>query len=206
MFYESELRFLTDILNRCRVQTLLLTSNSKPDDRIDLGFRSMFADASAYDKTIAELFCKVEPNTVYKIIDAMEHHYILLLLPQTEIETILCIGPYLSSELTHSNILEIAERLKIDPKRVKDLESHYSNIPSFFEMSRLFTALDVFFDKIWGTSDNYKVVDVNNEDAFSDFIVQQKKDPSDPEITAMNMKIMEARYAYENELMQAVTQ
>ena len=206
MFYESELRFLTDILSRCRVQTQLLTPSSKIDDKIDFGFRRIFADATIYNKTVAEFFCKIEPNAVYKIVDTMEYRYILLLLPQTEKETILCIGPYLSSEITHSKILEIAERLKIDPKRVNELESHYGSLPCFFEMSRLFTALDAFFDKIWGGSDNYQVVDINSEESFSDLIVQQKKDPSDPEITAMHMKIMEARYAYENELMQAVTQ
>lgn len=205
MYYESELRFLTDIFNKCRLQTLILDYSAVMDNRIDYGLRQLVGNDSSYQKTVEDFFCELEADTVYKFVDGLSCHYILFLLPNTEKKSVLCIGPYLSAELTSSHILEKAENFGIDPKSAKQLESCYGGLPCFPETSRIFTVLDVFLDRVFGGSNNYTMVDVNRETSKLDFS-QQKKDPSDPEISAMNMKMMEARYAYENELIQAVSQ
>ena len=206
MFFETDLRFLCDVFNKCRLQTLILDIHSSLDARIDLSFRQMFGEREAYNKTVYEYFCKIEPNTIYKFVDALACRYILLALPQPVSNAVLCIGPYLSSELSYTDVLEIAEDLNLDPNQAKLLENHYGSLPCLMDSSRLFSVLDTFVERIWGASENYTVVDVNKEKALDEFSVQQKKDPSDPEIKAMNMKMMEARYSYENELMQAVAQ
>ncbi len=206
MFFETDLRFLCDVFNKCRLQTLILDIHSSLDARIDLSFRQMFGEREAYNKTVYEYFCKIEPNTIYKFVDALACRYILLALPQPVSNAVLCIGPYLSSELSYTDVLEIAEDLNLDPNQAKLLENHYGSLPCLMDSSRLFSVLDTFVERIWGSSENYTVVDVNKEKALDEFSVQQKKDPSDPEIKAMNMKMMEARYSYENELMQAVAQ
>jgi len=206
MFYETELRFLCDVFNKCRLQTLILDMNSQVDSRIDMGFRQIFGDRDSYNKNMVEYFCEIMPDTIYKFVDALSCRYILLLLPHTLNNAVLCIGPYLSSELNQADILEIAEHLRLDPKQAKQLESHYGSIPCLPDTSRLFTVLDTFVERMWGSAENYTVAEVSKERLIDDFPIQQKKDPSDPEIKAMNMKIMEARYAYENELMQAVSQ
>ena len=206
MFFETDLRFLCDVFNKCRLQTLILDIHSHLDARVDLGFRQMFGEREAYNKTASEYFCKVEPNTIYKFVDALACRYFLLALPKPADNAVLCVGPYLSSELSHTDILEIAEDLNLDPNQARLLENHYGSLPCLLDSSRLFSVLDTFVERIWGSSENYTVVDVSKERALDEFSVQQKKDPSDPEIKAMNMKMMEARYSYENELMQAVAQ
>ena len=205
MYYESELRFLTDIFNKCRLQTLILDYSATLDSRIDYGLRKLIGNDVAYKKSVPEFFCELEADTVYKFVDGLSCRYVLFLLPSIERKTVFCIGPYLSAELTNAHILEKAETFGIDPKDTSQLESYYGSIPCLPETSRIFTALDVFIEKVFGGSNNYSVVDINNESNKLD-ISQQKKDPSDPEISAMNMKMMEARYAYENELIQAVSQ
>ncbi len=206
MFYETELRFLCDTFKKCKLQTLILNMNSPLDARIDMGIRQIFGDRHSYNKNVVEYFGEIMPNTVYRFVDALSCRYILLLLPQTTNNVVLCIGPYLSSELSHTNILEIAEGLRLDPDQAKMLENHYGSIICLPDSSRLFTVLDTFAERLWGPAENYTVVDISKEGAIDDLVLQQKKDPSDPEIKAMNMKMMEARYAYENELMQAVSQ
>ena len=206
MFFETDLRFLCDVFNKCRLQTLILDMHSPLDARIDMGLRQMFGERETYSKTITEYFCGIEPNTVYKFVDALACRYVLLALPQPANNAVLCVGPYLSSELSHADVLEIAEDLKLDPNQAKLLESHYGSIVCLPDSSRLFSVLDTFIERIWGSSENYTVVDVSKERISDEFPIQQKKDPSDPEIKAMNMKMMEARYFYENELMQAVAQ
>ena len=205
MYYESELRFLTDVFYKCHLRTHILDCSETLDARIDSGLRQLIGNDSAYKKTAKEFFCELEPDTVYKFVDAFSCRYILLLLPNTEKESALCIGPYLSAELTNGHILEKAETFGIDPKITKQLENFYGNLPCFPETSRIFTVLDVFLDKVFGGSNNYAVVDVNKESSKLEFW-EQKKDPSDPEISAMSMRMMEARYSYENELIQAVSQ
>lgn len=206
MFLETDLRFLCDVFKKCRLQTLVLDTASPLDARIDMGIRQIFGDSASYNKSIVEYFCEINANTVYKLVDAFSCRYILLLLPSTANHAVLCVGPYLSSELNQADILEIAEHLRLDPTQAKQLGSHYGNLPCLPDTSRIFSVLDTFIERIWGSAENYTVVEVNKEGSVDDFSVQQKKDPSDPEIKALNMKIMEARYAYENELMQAVSQ
>ena len=206
MFFETDLRFLCDVFNKCRLQTLILDVHSLLDARVDMGFRQMFGEHGAYNKTISEYFCNIEPNTVYRFMDALFCRYILLALPQPANNAVLCVGPYLSSELSHADVLEIAEDLKLDPNQARLLENHYGSIVCLPDSSRLFSVLETFVERIWGSSENYSVVDVNKERSVDGFHLQQKKDPSDPEIKAMNMNMMEARYSYENELMQAVAQ
>ena len=59
MFFETDLRFLCDVFNKCRLQTLILDIHSHLDARIDLGFRQMFGEREAYNKTASEYFCKI---------------------------------------------------------------------------------------------------------------------------------------------------
>lgn len=73
------------------------------------------------------------------------------------------------------------------------------------ETSSLMTSLDVFCETIWGNKSSYKEVIIDGElkSTFGTFSFEGNE--SDEYIFSYNMRQMESRYAYENELMEAVT-
>lgn len=73
------------------------------------------------------------------------------------------------------------------------------------ETSSLMTSLDVFCETIWGSKSSYKEVVIDGElkSAFGTFPFGGNE--SDEYIFSYNMRQMESRYSYENELMEAVT-
>ena len=73
------------------------------------------------------------------------------------------------------------------------------------ETSSLMTSLDIFCETIWGSKSSYKEVVIDGElkSAFGTFPFEGNE--SDEYIFSYNMRQMESRYSYENELMEAVT-
>jgi YesN/AraC family two-component response regulator len=80
-----------------------------------------------------------------------------------------------------------------------------SNIPVLPESSHVYAMLESFGERIWGSSTDFKVIDINLEMTSPDFKVDLRGSLDDPETVLLNMKLMEQRYNYENELMDAVT-
>ncbi len=73
------------------------------------------------------------------------------------------------------------------------------------ETGALMASLDIFCETIWGGKANYKEVVIDGElkKSFGGFSFEN--DASDEYIFSYTMRQMEARYAYENELLDAVT-
>ena len=71
--------------------------------------------------------------------------------------------------------------------------------------SHLFALLEAFGEHLWGTENFVVVTDIRHESASELDFVALGGDMPTPEDTVWNMQIMEARYAFENELIRAVT-
>lgn len=73
------------------------------------------------------------------------------------------------------------------------------------ETGALMTALDIFCEMIWENKNNYKEVIIDGElkNSFGAFSFEGNE--SDEYIFSYNMRQMESRYAYENELLEAVS-
>lgn len=205
MFYDAQLRFMCDVFEKSHLQTLLLDPYEPMDQRMDLGLRLFLEGKEAYNKSIYDYISFMEPQTIYKLVDQFSYCYLFLILPEVRNETVLSIGPYLSEQITHEQILEWAENAGMEPKQAKQLETYYSGVPYFPEDSNMFAILDTFAEYIWGGSGNYTMVDINNELTASINFLPEKNVENDPENIMHNMHIMENRYAHENELLDAVS-
>lgn len=204
MFYSTELNFLKKVFTKCHLNIQTINPYAPFKNAIQNFDLRHFINEDEYDKTIYDYINPFDDNTIYKIRDIFSCCYMFMKLPDNSNETVLSIGPYLSSELTHEQILEKIEKLGIDIQRRNEIERCYSSIPVIEEGDCIFVLLDAFAENLWGES-NYKVFDLNREHSGAASPLQIKKEQNDSEKTILNMQIMESRYSYENEIMKAVS-
>lgn len=115
MFYEAELRFLREIFRKRHLQTLLIDPRAPLDPRTDMGIRLLIEGEEAYQRSFEEIMTPVQEGVIYHMTDPFLCRYLFLRLPDTERETVLVIGPYLTEELTREQILERAEAAGVSP-------------------------------------------------------------------------------------------
>lgn len=207
MFYDSELNILRTVLKKCRVNTMLIDSDGNIEDHsgdFEIGLLGQ-RDIRFFRVNSAN----TDENVIYKLTDYYSLSFIFFLLPQNDADKTkkrltLVIGPYVQKEMTGKQITEAAKKASVGRDK-REIENFLSSVPCLPTGSHVYALLETFAERIWGEG-NFTSVDLNYEISGGFSPVQMKREPSDPEKTALNMKIMEQRYAYENELMQAVSQ
>lgn len=204
MFYENELRFLCEILKKCRLRVSFTT----PDDSIvkilDDNFKIIFIGEEDIKISTKELLGEIKPYTIYKLASPFNLMYVFFLLPQTTTDTVIAIGPFLPNKIEKRQILELSEKQAISPDKQKLLVDYFASLPVLTETDRVFTIIDTFAERIWGGSGSYTLVDSNNTFNISPQILSKVSVDNQDDII-VNMKLMESRYAYENEIMEAVS-
>ena len=204
MFYENELRLLRDVFKKLHIRTTLSSPSSPVTEIIPECFE-MLGHRSLSGASISEFFGTPVGNVIYKYTHAQRLGFIFFLLPERTPPTVFAIGPFLCAPLSQSQIPEVAETSGIPPKDIKLLESIMSNIPVLSESSHVYAMLESFCERIWGEPTSFRMIDLNLEMTSPDFKVDLRGSLDEPETVMLNMKLMEQRYNYENELMDAVT-
>lgn len=201
MFYESEMRFLCTTLKKSRVMVSFIDSETAPEKFLDENFTGLFGQINA-DKVIKDFLSDIKPFTIYKAALPFKLNYIFLLLPQVSSSTLMVIGPYIPQNLPTAKILEVGEKFGISPHNQKLLENYYGSIPVIEDSNFLFFMLESFAEHIWGGANSYSVEEITYEQ--TDNILPLGKDEAQSREILLNMQLMEKRYAFENELMEAV--
>ncbi len=200
MFYNSQLCFLRETFAKFALQSRLITASDIPDSAPDES--AAIENASLF--WMREHLLRAQSNTFYKLSDSFGCFYIFVLLPNTEEKTYLIIGPYFSSEQSYEALLERAEQVGIPPKLASQLKDYYSGIPYLAEASPAFAMLDTFGELIFNGAENFSLVDVEREKSMSPSPITALGG-QEKEGLEQNRRLMEMRYARENELMQAVS-
>ena len=189
MLYQRELDFLISIFRKCNMPIKTLSAD-------DAESTSAALDPSA-------LSGRIEDRTFYKMTDAFGCNYMFFRIPYTDEEQLLLIGPYMTGGDLRQTFLEQAESLGIEPQKAAAYEKHLGDIVVIPEDSRLFASLDAFFDIIWGEK-GFSYVNVNtaeDPDFASVSLLGETFEENDPLWSA---ELMEKRYAFENQFMEAV--
>ncbi len=202
MFYENELRLVRETIHKCHIQTQLVDLAKPVTAQVDMGIRGILYGDVVYAQSFDEMFFKVEKKTVYRYADAFSCRYIVFKLPDVDGDIALSIGPYLTSELTRERVLERAELAGVTPRQSKKLEAYYAEIPLLTEMHTLFAIVDTFAERLFGK--RFAFSDISGEKEVPELPVGSDHLLADD--PTWTMQAMEKRYAYENELMQAVEQ
>ncbi|MBQ4140343.1 MAG: helix-turn-helix domain-containing protein [Clostridia bacterium] len=206
MFDANELRFLCEVFEKCRVQV----SVHSPDDPIsnvaNEQFRTFLTLPQTDSVTIGEFIGELAPQTLYKTTNRFSLCYNYLSFNVEGETRILIVGPYLSAPLSSSDILEIAEKNGAPIGSIKYVNEFYAGIQVLPPDDHLFIFLGAFCEHLWGTN-NYSVADLT-ETQEAALIPEagegEKRDDFDSVL--INMKLMEKRYRFENEIMDAVAQ
>ena len=203
MFYENELRFLRDTFKKCRVNTFV-GDKDELIAKTDIGLKSIFGKSRSNEFLVRLFSERLEINTIYRLTDGFGLCYSYLLLTPYEKNTVLFIGPYLKAVPTKADMLEIGEENGISPKRQRYLEEYYESIPVLTEGNYLFTMLTTFCERIWNMP-SFSIVEVDNKYQAPVLPVSESLKSDDFDDILMNMKAMEKRYDFENEMIQAVS-
>ncbi len=201
MFYDNELIFLKKILEKCHLQVNIIDPTKALSDRIDNGLRNIF-DGYSGEETFFDYFPGISENTVYRVTDVFWCRYIFFELPFLQERRIMVIGPFADEDLTRQQLMEKAESSGLPPRLFKDLEMFYSTLPVIREGTHLLAMVNTFCEYLWGV-ENFEYVDVNLSDSAA-FMPLNAKPKTSGEEAALSAQIVETRYSYENELINAV--
>lgn len=203
MFYDSELFFVEQLLKRQHIPVSVININKATFDDFDsTGILCTFGIDGTKNK-FSDYFPSLEPNKIYRIKNFFFCTYIYLQLPDAPIGDILFIGPYTNTNITRQMILEKGESLGLTPGSIKQLELCISQVTPVNSEASLHSLIDTLGEFMWG-EDNYSLLDIERDET-SDHRIFYLKNENNPENTAMQMKIMEQRYNYENQMMDAVS-
>ncbi len=203
MLNDNELGLLCDTFKKSHVNTAIVERKElkvKINGIINIIFPDSDSEiAEKSTQSIKELL----PKTVYKLTNSFGLSYVYFKLTERSDDKILLIGPYLNERPDAGKILEYAERNALTPKHLRYLEEYYSTLSVIPKESFLFVMLTSFCERLWNLP-AFAIVDVNNEyDIPVSPIGNTPKEENFDEILA-DMKAMEKRYEYENELIESV--
>ncbi len=201
--YERELGFLCDVFCKCHIPARAVSLTDSVSTVFSSESASFFRVAEE-GVSVRQFFGEISSHTLYKTADGLHRCYSYLLLPDGKDSTVLFIGPYLDRELSPSQVLELAEKMEIPPKFQRYFNEYFSSIPCLPEGSQLFILLNTFCERIW-SSPSFSIVDVNREDSIPVSPINETARSDNFDGILVNMKAMEQRYEFENELMRAVS-
>lgn len=201
MFYEAELHMLRETFRKCRINTGIAELSKSVSDNLPEEMHAFVANRIDQSKPLIEYVPAVQPGTIYRLRDPFDCRYVYMLLPEFPRDSVLIIGPFLSAPLSGEQCLEWAEANNVPPDQLRELQSYYNSLPILPDSSHLFALLDSFGERLWGVG-NLTTEDINRDINGLPLLEKEKDDGTD---TLWKMKSMEQRYAYENELMEAVS-
>lgn len=202
MFYENELRLLCETFQKCHIRAVTLLTSDPISSIMNTEMYSLFG-VGPDGLSVKEHLGELETNTVYKYTDNFGLCYRYLILPSSRSQ-MLIIGPYLSAPVSSKKIFEIGENMGLGARSVRYLEEYYQEKTVLSEESALFVMLDTFCEFIW-QDPSFAIVDVNRDYNIPVSPINEFSHSDNFDDVIMSMKVMEKRYEYENELMQAVT-
>ena len=203
MFYENELRFLQKMLNKCHVPSVIINPEASIEQYVDTSLQA-FIHSRRFADTFYGMVPDFQPATVYRLLDVFLCRYIFLELPYCEQPAVLLIGPYLNNNVTQQQILEQAERVGLSPGSARELELFYSSLPVVREEHHLFAMVNTFAEYVFSGENRFSSVDLyfdHSAAALPDFVHNKSSEDE-----GLDAEVMENRYKFENQLIDAVSQ
>ena len=206
MNFERELVFTEKILQHSRIRMRYITDENS--EAFSSGSSVGLEDILNYSYDAHNIFKMIdehcEPNTFYRMRNTLLCQFILFRLPTETGTTFVYIGPYILTPVAKVEIMELAERFKVSPANIDQLENFYASLPLIQDENTILTLLYTLGEYLWGDADNFSIVD---EEFFANsvpdtFIPLPEQMPDEAQI---NIQLMEQRYELEGKLLQAVT-
>ena len=203
MNYEYELNFLIDVLKKCRISTAFFSPSDALEQVIDSWLGAIIGVCPNSNNTIQKTLGKIENFTQYKFTNELNLKYIIIKLPKKEAQNLLFIGPYISAPFSSKEILEIGESLNLSAGTQRLLQEYYTSVPVVSQNDKLFYFVDTFCERVWNLA-SFNIVEINKDNTFNMSSQNSMHEGEDVNELLANMERVEVRYAYENEIINAV--
>ena len=200
MSYQNELGLLSATLQKSHVNLHILPAS---DFASAILLDHIGQEAGTPTQMLLPAPPTPKPRERYHLTDAYGLGYVYLLLPDERAQVLL-IGPYLPHPISAQQILELGERIGISPEALPRLSEYVSSIPVVDRESPLFLLLDSFCERIWH-SPSFSIVDLNQPPILPTSPIHEPSHADHFDDILLGMKTMEQRYAFENELIRAVS-
>ena len=203
MSYEQELALLRDTFQKSHVNLVCMSEASFYAMQEVNPLKNAAEDVT--DDYARKLYLQsLEPYTMYKQTDAYRRAWIYLLLSQTEEQEVLLMGPYLVSQPTEEELLEMCEENGLFPQMQRTVREYYASVPVLRDTNLLFVMLETFCEHLWNRP-SFSLVDVNREHHVPVSLLNAEPRTDSLDDHLANMKVLEKRYEFENEMIRAVT-
>ena len=204
MNFENELDFLCEILEKCHIRSSFLSANDNAGVMIDARLGAIVGSVSKTADTVQSILGDIKNETLYILRNDFKLCCVCLWLPVAQEKNVLMLGPYLSEPITASDILEISEKTALTTASQKLLTEYYATVPVVTERDRIFEVINVFCEHIWHTS-SFAIVKFQRNYNLPVIPRDNAAEGEGAESILASAEMMEMRYAFENELIRAVT-
>ena len=200
MFYKEELDLLLKVFAKSGIIATVAKKDTLVSALVSSELISLLGEEPSQTVKIGDLIDPLEERTVYRMVDRFGFFYQFFTLAQTD--TVLFFGPYTDKKLSQREVLERAEKLCAPIKNHSLIESYCAGVPTVPDSSAIYTLVLAFLEKMW-KSGEVKLITVGASHSEPVSLLGEKTHTGADDLS-INMKIMERRYKYENELMDAV--
>lgn len=201
--YQRELDFTIRLLERLRMPVRIVRPGEPLRENAD-GLRMLTGMTAEHESTVRiTAYCAGE-RTIFKVLDPYLCHYICFHLPDASPAAVAVLGPYLTADPQPGELLEIAEALKLPISVQPQLSDYFASLPVYHDSTMIMSIVATLGEQLWGGRE-FGIVDVNEEQPFILPDSASAAAPTEQESILQRMQMMEARYAYEDELMSIVS-
>lgn len=200
MLYNVELLFLQKTLSKCNLQNTILNPKTPISNHVDKSIKRIFG--GEYNKNFYDYFPEIKEKTIYRATNVHYCNYIFMLLPLQSEKRVFIVGPYLRTDITPQQVMEVSEYLGIPVGLHKELEYFYASLPVVTDEIHIHGMLNTFAEVLWNGDDGYEWQDVSRE--HTPLFPAEITRVEEPLSNDANSDVMEKRYAFENELIDAV--
>lgn len=207
MSFDIQLQFVRDLLLGMHISShISINPSERISSEIDLGLREMLFNVENYTALLHNSMSDAKPNTIYRFFDEYHCNYIFMRLPEVETEKYFYIGPYLPRPASDEQIHHKAESMGLNIEQYNSLLTYYNNLPIIEDENLLFTITNTLANTLWGSPDNYSI-------EYIEYMIPDRMEPicvtpsyGDMKESPISLSVLEANYANEKRLMDAVSQ
>lgn len=197
---QNIIRFVQSLLENVNVPVHFFSLPCEDFLWMDYGLRAALPDGDYNPRFINQEISKLLPNTIYHVADTFRCHYTIFFLPGSG-SLMLC-GPVLLEEISQEIFLDIAGKMHVPKESYSVLKNYYLHLSCFTAQVLYYNIFTTLGDYIWEKGNyNIQYIDFN---ALDKWYESRRIDPAAFQEEKLNLPMIEARYALEGRILDAV--
>lgn len=198
----------TDVLFLCRVLKKShigydITTLNELASKLATNKSGLYHDLSYSDSLeIVKYLSDLLPKALYRVTDSFDRKYLLFYLNDSS--ELMIMGPYLSLPASEERINGIFNSSNITANDHSRLTEYFLGLPVIEPSSPFSFFLTSFCEGMWKT-DSVSVIDIYCQGKSADAAYNANLKSTEASDVLLNMKAMEMRYTFENDMIRAVS-